>query len=101
MSAAYTPEALTIVIERMERVIRSHGPMGFNELRASICRPADMVHAALLLADEQGRLMRAGSGRICVRVAPVAPAATRAYEQAVKMAAWAAMAKAPPLEGVA
>ena len=27
------------------------------------------------------------------------PATTRAYEQAVKMAAWAAMAKAPPLEG--
>ena len=77
MSAAYTHEALTIVIERMERVIRSHGPMGFNELRASICRPADMVHAALLLADEQGRLMRAGSGRICVRVAPVAPAERR------------------------
>lgn len=72
MSAAYTTEALTVVIERMERVIRSHGPMGFDELRASICRPADMVHAALLLAGERGRLMRAGSGRICIPV-PVEP----------------------------
>lgn len=74
MSAAYTTEALTVVIERMERVIRSHGPMGFDEMRASICRPADMVHAALLLAGEQGRLMRAraGSGRICIPV-PVEP----------------------------
>ena len=72
MSAAYTTEALQIVIERMERVVRSHGPMGFDELRASICRPADMVHAALLLAGEQGRLMRAGSGRICIPV-PVEP----------------------------
>ena len=77
MSAAYTTEALQIVIERMERVIRSHGPMGFDEMRASICRPADMVHAALLLADEQGRLMWAGSGRICVRVEQVAPAEPR------------------------
>ena len=73
MSTTYTTEALQIVIERMERVIRSHGPMGADELRASICRPADMVRAALVLAGEQGRLMRLGS-RIGLCVAGAAPA---------------------------
>ena len=73
MSTTYTDEALQIVIERMERVIRSHGPMGADELRASICRPAGMVRAALVLAGEQGRLMRLGSGRIGLCVEPVVP----------------------------